>query len=911
MARHSGPTRLPMPNLPPTQSATHPTAVPASSILPDSRSHFLPTIYEDADWTLGEFLYHTFLSGDNVHREQSHAQRVSRFLKGQDRVYTPGSILDLWMRHPDGALRHTLPEDRKTAASVRVALTRFSAELVRKHLIGEAERAVQPENGLHATRKVRRNGPTGQKTAVEWADIGATTLSLASDIIQYHQLLLWDLLSSVATREKDSENQDGHEVVTNVIINLDFSRSSHANLVPISRTLHLFALSTPYDAYPYLSRIGMTTAYSTGLHVLNTLADTESHAVRELGAQVGTPICIIMDNRDACVGRANGIVIGIAATFVENPHISLSALDFDDKQTRLATNLRASLTVTQLLKFIDQPHQETVGVLSLLRTLVEYIPELNKYSTNAAKIPLNPAGYRVHPLGSKLKDALLDFLGQVGQDYAHSNRRLTLCIGDGLTYERILQSLAVVEPVLAPWHTAWADLSRIFSTHWGSLVTKDPSKLGFSAAKLHRRAPSNLKKPDFNQGFEILETTHDAHILDCFRIPSFEDLKRDAEQVYHMFCTHLAGERAVEPRADDVSLVATLSSSAHSPTTIPQSLSTDSHSSSAATTSVPIRGEALDDAPIASALIDSSGTQLLAPTMTPESPVAAQKTTRARKKAKKALVPFLGDRVLADSINFLREGIVLREMIYAIAEGDVGRIYEAMKVMLFTFAGSPGSRYPNYLLTFITALELESSIDLRHSILASLVVNLKGQPGKFTAADLVEEYFNRLLQAIAERKGAEYNTKFMRHTVSRNLYHLSRLCNDMNESVGLAMRSGRHTAPRRLADIRILTDEFRRQQLHLRRPATTTSTAPVSSAVCDDESDDSDEDLPATAEELIQSLDNGIPTWELQDGKLVHDEINIDDEAVRMLEGTDDPTLVDDGLVNVASNGEASCADDM
>jgi len=42
--------------------------------------------------------------------------------------------------------------------------------------------------------------------------------------------------------------------------------------------------------------------------------------------------------------------------------------------------------------------------------------------------------------------------------------------------------------------------------------------------------------------------------------------------------------------------------------------------------------------------------------------------------------PFMGDRVLANSIAFIRDALVSREMAFAIAEGDVGRVYEMIKV---------------------------------------------------------------------------------------------------------------------------------------------------------------------------------------------------------------------------------------
>lgn len=40
-----------------------------------------------------------------------------------------------------------------------------------------------------------------------------------------------------------------------------------------------------------------------------------------------------------------------------------------------------------------------------------------------------------------------------------------------------------------------------------------------------------------------------------------------------------------------------------------------------------------------------------------------------------------GDRVLASSITFMRDALMSREMSYAVAEGDMGRVYEILKVM--------------------------------------------------------------------------------------------------------------------------------------------------------------------------------------------------------------------------------------
>lgn len=74
---------------------------------------------------------------------------------------------------------------------------------------------------------------------------------------------------------------------------------------------------------------------------------------------------------------------------------------------------------------------------------------------------------------------------------------------------------------------------------------------------------------------------------------------------------------------------------------------------------------------------------------------------------------------------------------------------------------------------------LESSPELREMILSMILINLAGQPGRFSPGDLIQEHFNSLLQAIAERKAVEHNDNFIRNILSRNLHHLSRIQHDL------------------------------------------------------------------------------------------------------------------------------------
>lgn len=142
----------------------------------------------------------------------------------------------------------------------------------------------------------------------------------------------------------------------------------------------------------------------------------------------------------------------------------------------------------------------------------------------------------------------------------------------------------------------------------------------------------------------------------------------------------------------------------------------------------------------------------------------------------------------------MRDDLISREAAYAAAEGDVGRVYEvvkvsflyltfsakmvlmaSLKVMLFTFAGSSHSKYVTYPLEFITTLEMESTPMLRDAIFRSLHVNISGQAGSFVAVDFLQDYLNRFLQAIVERKGMDYGERYMRTVIARNLHHFARV----------------------------------------------------------------------------------------------------------------------------------------
>lgn len=137
--------------------------------------------------------------------------------------------------------------------------------------------------------------------------------------------------------------------------------------------------------------------------------------------------------------------------------------------------------------------------------------------------------------------------------------------------------------------------------------------------------------------------------------------------------------------------------------------------------------------------------------------------------------------------------------------------------MLFTFAGSSHSKYASYLLETITTLELESSQQLRKSLLRTMILNLSGEPGGFAPCDIVQEYFNRLLEMIVERKGKDFDDVFIREVIARNLHRMAKLKPDLREGVNLAKHSSTHSDPHNNPESRILLQQYFHHQLHSRR----------------------------------------------------------------------------------------------
>jgi hypothetical protein len=76
----------------------------------------------------------------------------------------------------------------------RAGLTAFAAQVVERELVREAREVVKPSSGLHATSESKKRA----SQRIEWADIGASTVSRVAEIYKDIQSLTWHLMNKIA-----------------------------------------------------------------------------------------------------------------------------------------------------------------------------------------------------------------------------------------------------------------------------------------------------------------------------------------------------------------------------------------------------------------------------------------------------------------------------------------------------------------------------------------------------------------------------------------------------------------------------------------------------------------------------------------------------------------------------------------
>lgn len=343
-------------------------------------------------------------------------------------------------------------------------------------------------------------------------------------------------------------------MTTEILSTVNFSHTKFARLLPAARSVLYFACGVPRVIFDYSSHTGLTQSWSATYNTLSRLAKQDAAELVTLGRDLDRWGVTRTDNIqefekewELRLGRESKMKIGMAATYAEVWDFNPAAADLEDRLERLRRNDRASLSMDKLVDLIDFEHSEVALELQWVQVLVNHVPAFAAYKprvvdlfkTVGAKMIVPPRKTRLHSLApaaknetimTDLRDALLDFMKQLGQRDDDFTPRLMPIGGDGLTFEKLVQlkNLAqfqqnelrrfdLVYPFLETWHTQWTFLNLIFETHWGKTLSPNPAALGHSAVKINQKKPPNLKKVDYYPGLYLAYVVLDARMLDCWR----------------------------------------------------------------------------------------------------------------------------------------------------------------------------------------------------------------------------------------------------------------------------------------------------------------------------------------------------------------------------------------------------------
>ncbi|KAJ7817448.1 hypothetical protein B0H14DRAFT_2374041 [Mycena olivaceomarginata] len=150
---------------------------------------------------------------------------------------------------------------------------------------------------------------------------------------------------------------------------------------------------------------------------------------------------------------------------------------------------------------------------------------------------------------------------------------------------------------------------------------------------------------------------------------------------------------------------------------------------------------------------------------------------------------FTGDQVLANTIAFRRDILLYTELSDAISDGDIGRVCEVLKLLIFFFAGASKQNCTSILLDVYCLFKFEATNELKDAIWNNWLVSLTEELGKC--------------------HGGSFDDPFFRQTISPNVDFFQRLKEEMQEAFGLKGHRKTHTSPSVTNEIRMLMDMYR------------------------------------------------------------------------------------------------------
>ncbi|KAK6995701.1 hypothetical protein R3P38DRAFT_2800870 [Favolaschia claudopus] len=508
--------------------------------------------------------------------------------------------------------------------------------------------------------------------------------------------------------------RDPWQAVTVFILALLVFRNRFAIFLPIVVGIFLFTCNAHRDIIALLCRLGLSVSYSMILAQLHVLAADSASQLRLLGAfnpNAGPLFLLLFDNVNKMkrawrptLGHQDEVKSGTAATVIRLVGVRAGAFLSEPLRKAFQEKKRKNLTVKQLYDDIDWVHIRGIGKGTVLRIWLKYIPALHSHRSAVENLFLSK--YRKHVLQLRKSEihaarptnidesstagvasVLLNLLGQLSIIPETLDRWRIMICGDQLTIDRIrklrwcsrkgnnpFERYEWAFPVIQLWHLKWNWQKCIFRLHWHHELGTGIFGLHYDCQLLDR-GKFNPEKCDFYPAHHILEDRFETVVLDALRLLceeatgvanepeiklldaiqpyfspqghfedcSFEKLEELADTVYKRYMTNAAAEVALghKDRPD-------------------------------------IYGPAWNS----SSTVDESDNEGIASEAPQQSTAPPRKKKRARAKVSAAPARnFLdaGDQVMVTLCNFMRMTFWYLELCSAVAEGDIGRVFEVIK----------------------------------------------------------------------------------------------------------------------------------------------------------------------------------------------------------------------------------------
>ncbi|THU78559.1 hypothetical protein K435DRAFT_588157, partial [Dendrothele bispora CBS 962.96] len=798
--------------------------------------------------------------------DESHRTSLAFFLRGRNKV-KPVEIVQRMFDH-----RYSFPSDtcnnkddeRSKAYSpvldpreiryARCSLSSWATQVVGNRAYHDmwklTHAELDPKDGgpqisarLFASANSRTRAKQGGKL-VSKEDLLSFKISDRISFFQIHAPLVWYLVECMAAPRKNNtiiERKRRHPAIVQVaaISSFCMARNQYSNgYWAMQNGIWHIACQSHVDVKRIDSHKGASVHDTTARTALATIAENSLRKLQD-DMQKGTKHLSmryrwVLDNVqqyvkvwEGGIGRDNLLITGCVGTAILMDDVTPGAFDLHDHMNRVLKNESAKLTTQNLWESINWDHISGIQSLHVLLALLIYIPSLNSMEIKVNE--LFRGKYAIHrmrrgrkttliPLGTNsereietegMKRALHDFFEQSGVQPECASDLIVWVGGDGgsvLAMNRAKRYLAQhyelgdsesdykilhnLLPTIGIWHTQSTNQNMIAENHFGPAVTNDPSALSRSASCANFKRPSNFKDcSKFYSLHRCMSTCWNAQILDCWRhelgFVTHEDMFAHFEQ---------QGKNNNLPDFDDLMAKAVrITSRWVSLESVAQALSSN-------TSSLP------DDItfplgdPYQFHATDNGGVN--------ENP---------KFDLFKESKDFEGDHVLANSILFKWEYSLWLELAYAVPEGDIGRVWEIMKIWTFIFAGGGNSNYRDLLLQMYCLFRYQSSTDLRDAIWNNWLVNVTGELGKWIADDLLQEHYNRWLEDLLQKSNGNFDNAFLRSVLSPNVEFFLRLKEEFESALGLHIRSKSHTSPHLRAEYQQLLTMYREEKLHVFR----------------------------------------------------------------------------------------------